>query len=257
MGDKRILLTSLTAILVVCGNGCGKNEENTVQELKIESIDGKAVPESADETEAPPASPIEGIISEQSFEIQLDDWGEVYFASLCPSDESGRPGFVLIKNDEIVYTFPQPEMSAASEFVEVSAVAFRDYNMDEKTDVIVLTTYRDREGDSTWKEASIFLQENSDNMFYMDHPELESYRIEGKTEAGPSFYRDKFLEEHLYTQRLTDSISDLGDSWAEYVDYADSMSRNLGVSRQIELFAENREIWAEDIEYADDRYCFT
>ena len=76
--------------------------------------------------------------------------------------------------------------------MEVGAVAFRDYNMDGKTDVLVLVTYR--EGESTWNEPAIFLQENSDNMFYMDHPEFLDYRIEGNTQAGPSFYRDTFLE---------------------------------------------------------------
>ncbi len=240
--------------MAVCISGCGNTKENAAQELQIERMEEETGGTSAEKT-GTQASPIEGIIEGQSFEIQLDDWGEVFFASLYPTDESGRPAFVLVRDGEIVYTFPEPAGDAENEFVEVGAVAFRDYNRDGKTDVLVLITYR--EGESTWNEPAIFLQENSDNMFYMDHPELADYRIEGNTQAGPSFYRDTFLEEYLYARRLTDSIAGFADSWAAYVDYADSLSGVLSTERQIKLFAENRDIWADDIAYADDRYCFT
>lgn len=255
-GGSRFLLMGLTGMLAVCISGCGDAKENGAQELQIESMEEEAEDTATEETEAPTAqTSIEGIIEEQSFEIYLDDWGEVFFASMYPSDESGRPEFVLIRDDEIVYTFPEPSGDAVSEFVEVGAVAFRDYNMDGKTDVLVLVTYRD--GESTWNEPCIFLQEYSDNMFYLDHPELESYRIEGKTENGPSFYRDRFLEEYLDTQKRTESVADFADSWEAYVDYADSLSGILSVERQIDIFAKNRAVWIEDIEYADDRYCVT
>lgn len=245
----------LAGILAVGISGCGDTKEDHMQELQVESME-EETEAAAEETDAPAAqASIEGIIEEQSFEIQLDDWGEVFFASRYPSDENGRPEFVLIKDGEIVYTFPRLESEAVGEFVEVGAVAFRDYNMDERTDVLVLVTCRD--GEHTWNEPCIFLQEYSDNMFYLDHPELESYRVEGKTEAGPSFYRDRFLEEYLGAQRLTDSIADLADSWAAYVDYADGLSGILSVDQQIDVFAKNRALWIEDIEYADDRYCVT
>lgn len=251
MKKKRLLV--LTGMLAVCISGCGDVKEDKVQKLQIESIEKE--PEAASAEEPAAQASMEGIIEEQSFEIHLDDWGEVFFASMYPSDESGRPEFLLLKDGEIVYTFPQTETAAAGEFVEIGAVAFRDYNMDGKTDVLALVTYRD--GESTWNEPCIFLQEYSDNMFYMDHPELESYRIEGKAETGPSFYRDRFLEEYLGTQGLTNSVADFADSYVAYVDYADSLLGIPGVEQQIDVFAENREIWMEDVEYADDRYCVT
>lgn len=272
MKNRKIIL--LTAFLVFCIDGCGKNEKSIIQEpykeplhvetgveSKSESTDkenaadlGDAEGTDVNATEMEIPS-IKGIIKEQSFETKLDDWGQVFFASIAPADNKGEPMFALVKNEDIIYTFPKMEKSTDIEFAEVSAVAFRDYNQDGKQDVIALVTYSD--GKQEWNEASIFLQENSDNMFYIDHPDLERYQIEEKAEGGPSFYRDTFLEEYLKTQKLTNSVADLLESWKDYMEYADGTLGILSVGQQIKLFAQNRQIWAKDIEYADDRYCFT
>ena len=103
----------------------------------------------------------------------------------------------------------------------------------------------------------VFLQENSDNMFYLDHPELKDYKVDGKTETGPSFYRDTFLEEYLSKQKLTERMADLSDSWADYVDYADSLAGSFSAERQIKIFAENRAVWMEGMDYANDVFRFT
>ncbi len=263
MKNRRIIF--LTVILIFCIYGCGKNDGGIVQEpykepLNVEASSGTQGNDGKnggmdEEDAADFGDAIKGIIKEQSFEMELDDWGEVFFVSIEPIDNKGEPTFALMKNEDIVYTFPKAEKSAETKFAGVSAVAFRDYNQDGKQDVIVLITYSD--GEREWNEAGIFLQENADNMFYLDHPELKSYQIEGITENGPSFYRDTFLEEYLSAQRLTDSIASLMESWKDYAEYADGMLGILSVKQQIELFAQNRLIWAKDVEYANDRYCFT
>ena len=269
----------LSIFFIFCINGCGKKEEDIAQGLQWEKVDTEAESESADgegtpghvdkeglvnpggegETGGDGAEEsvpfVEGMIKDQSFETELDDWGKVFFASIAPTDGGGEPVFALLKNEEIVYTFPDAKMSTESKFTGVSAVAFRDYNQDGKKDVIVLVTYSD--GGHEWNEPRVFLQENSDNMFYLDHPGLKSRRVEGAAESGPSFYRDTFLEEYLMAQSLTDSVALLAESWADYVDYADASLGMLSTERQIELFALNRAVWAKEVEYADDRYCFT
>ncbi len=265
--------------LLLCMHGCGRNGESMGPGRQGETANGRtdlgtadsngdfgSIKEEepvdlgngegkdADET-GETAYFVEGMIKEQSFETKLDDWGEVFFASIAPADGGGEPTFALLKNGNIVYTFPKTQKSAKNAFAGVSGVTFRDYNQDGKLDVIVLVAYGD--GSRQWNEPGVFLQENSDNMFYLDHPDLESYRVEGKAEDGPSFYRDTFLEEYLSGQWLTDSVADLAESWKDYAEYADGMSGSLSVERQIELFAQNRMIWAKDVEYANDRYCFT
>lgn len=248
------------AFLIFCMNGCGKKDAGTDVQLQWEKVDRKAGDETADSGENPEGTDetlpfVEGMIKEQSFETELDDWGAVFFASIEPADGGKEPVFELLQKGEVVYTFPNADKSTGNIFTGVSAVTFRDYNQDGKQDVIVLAAYSD--GSHEWKEPIIFLQEYSDNMFYLDHPGLESYRIEGETGNGPSFYRDTFLEEYLSAQGKTDSIAGLAESWKDYVEYADSCMGILSAERQIELFALNRMVWAKEPGYADDRYCFT
>ena len=197
----------------------------------------------------------ENMIEEQSFEVELDGWGRAMFVSASPENGTGEPSFFLLKGGEKVYTFPEKAAQKSDEFVEVSAVSFTDYNGDGKKDVIVLASYQN--GGDTWNEAEIFLQENPDNMFYMDYPDMESYRLEEKSESGPSFYRDQFLEEYLSAQRYTDKISDITGTWVSYMDYVNSLNGFWDTEQQLALLAACRDKWMEDVDYADDRYCFT
>lgn len=265
------------AILAFGVSGCGKSDEGIVMEPEWESAYGESgsgntdnggASESADGKDAAAAENndgsagnkeaaplIEGMIPEQSFETELDGWGKVFFASVMPLGESRTPGFLLLKNGETVYTFPETSESTGEKFETVNAVSFQDYNQDGKKDVIVLAAYGS--GENRRNEALVFLQENSDNMFYLDHPALKDYRVDGETGAGPSFYRDTFLEEYLSDEGLTERMADLMDSWADYVDYADSLSGSFSAKRQIKIFAQNRAVWMEGMDYANDIFQFT
>ena len=253
---KKAGIILLMAVLSFGITGCGKSDGEIVAEPQWESADasgaGNEKEAGGDGTKVPFA---EGMIPEQSFETELDGWGKIFFVSVMPQGESGAPEFMLIKNGETVYTFPEPSKNPGGKFEAVSAVAFQDYNKDVKKDVIVLAEYGS--GENRRNEAMVFLQENSDNMFYLDHPELKDYKVDGKTETGPSFYRDTFLEEYLSRQKLTERMADLSDSWADYVDYADSLAGSFSTERQIKIFAENRAVWMEGMDYANDVFRFT
>lgn len=135
-------------------------------------------------------------------------------------------------------------------------VKFSDVNMDGKKDVLLLLQYCN-DGDS-WNMPVIFLQENPDNMMYLDYPNLESYKVEAKTENGTPFYRDTFFEEFLGKQHLTEKLSDMEGVWTDYVEYLDSISgATMDIQKQIEVFAQNRDKWATDIDFADEQYKFT
>ena len=129
-------------------------------------------------------------------------------------------------------------------------------NMDGKKDILLLLQYSN-DGDS-WNMPVIFLQENPDNMMYLDYPNLESYKVEAKTENGNPFYRDTFLEEFLSEQHLTEKLSDMEGVWTDYVKYVDSISgATKDIQKQIEIFAQNRDKWAVDIDFANEQYKFT
>lgn len=201
---KRIGFLLLLVFLLIAMPACAKREDNRPNEQMNEEI---------------PETEIEGLIEEQSFEVELDGWGKVTFASIAPVNPGGAPEFVLAKDNEIIYTFPG--IDRADTFVQISAVSFEDYNEDGKKDVIVLAEYSN--GVNTWNEPCIFLQENPDNMLYLNYPFLESYMRKGEAGEGPSFYRDTLLEEYLSKQRLTEKVSDITGTWADYVEYVDGL----------------------------------
>ena len=47
------------------------------------------------------------VIENQTFEIQLNDWGMVTFTSVAPEENSNDPEFLLVKNDKVIYEFPK------------------------------------------------------------------------------------------------------------------------------------------------------
>ena len=90
------------------------------------------------------------MIPEQSFDVTLDDWGEVKFVSCKPTynvDPREYASFFLLRDDQIVYRFPyryreKDNTTGKSDhigsFDSVGAVAFRDVNNNGKKDIIII-----------------------------------------------------------------------------------------------------------------------
>lgn len=132
-----------------------KIEENTRQETyasESESQEGMKLNE--EEPDYDEYDSIEQInkymIPEQSFDVSLDDWGEVQFVSRRPAP--GEFGdwrvatFYLVKDDQVLYKFPYRFENNSSRgyigiFDSVGAIAFRDINGDKKDDIIIITYY--------------------------------------------------------------------------------------------------------------------
>jgi outer membrane murein-binding lipoprotein Lpp len=88
------------------------------------------------------------IIPDQSFDAELNDWGEVRFISYGP--EAGADfedvSFYLMKDNKVVYSFPyygenNKTDNYAGLFDSVESVGFRDVNNDNLKDVIVIINY--------------------------------------------------------------------------------------------------------------------
>ncbi len=91
----------------------------------------------------------EYMIPEQSFDITLNDWGEVRFVT-CEPDPSkkellGDVTFYLLKEDEILYRFPYILEGKISSgyglFWDVKFVIFMDTNDDGKEDIVIGPEY--------------------------------------------------------------------------------------------------------------------
>lgn len=88
------------------------------------------------------------IIEEQSFQVELNDWGEVRFVSYEPSsserDLQEDVTFYLLKEEEILYQFPYigaDRTSGHGFYWDVKFVMFTDTNADGKEDVVIGAEY--------------------------------------------------------------------------------------------------------------------
>ena len=88
------------------------------------------------------------IIEEQSFQVELNDWGEVRFVSYEP-DSSKRDlqedvTFYLLKDEEVLYQFPyisEDYTSGYGFYWDVKFIIFTDTNADGKEDVVIGAEY--------------------------------------------------------------------------------------------------------------------
>ncbi|WP_349948706.1 hypothetical protein ABFV83_09910 [Lacrimispora sp. BS-2] len=88
------------------------------------------------------------IIPDQSFDVELNEWGNVRFISYAP--EAGADfedvSFYLMKDNKVVYSFPyygenNRTDTYAGLFDGVESVGFRDVNHDNLKDIIVIINY--------------------------------------------------------------------------------------------------------------------
>lgn len=114
------------------------------------------------------------MIPEQSFDVTLDDWGEVTFVACKPTYkiEHEYASFYLLRDEQILYRFPyryeDNTMGHEGSFDSVGAVAFRDINDDGKDDIIVIVYYYSGAGPTGMvprPDIRIFLAE--ENEFYL------------------------------------------------------------------------------------------
>ena len=226
MMKKKLLQMMLIGIVfgvAGCGEADGSESKTEVSSQSVENLKEFGTP-----------------IEEQTFEVTLNDWGKVTFASFAPENASFQPNglnpdvrFCLIDNGEVLYEMPgwNEEHTNADLFLAVSAVAFKDYNEDGLLDVITLCEYETMSGDG-----------------------FQTARIYFQLEDKQGFEEDTQLTEYLSKQHCTDSISAIMDAKEDYWDYFTSMNGQWGTYDQILIMAENKEMWTEELEYADEVY---
>ncbi len=88
------------------------------------------------------------IIPDQSFDVELNDWGDVKFISYSPKAGADFEdvSFCLMKDNKVIYSFPyygenNKTDTYAGLFDSVESVGFRDVNNDNLKDIIVIINY--------------------------------------------------------------------------------------------------------------------
>lgn len=80
-------------------------------------------------------------IPEQSFQVELNEWGTVDFVSGYYGEGRTRDlTFYIEKNEDVLYELPTEEADRGL-LDQVQAIGFRDVNKDGKKDVIAIYTY--------------------------------------------------------------------------------------------------------------------
>ena len=180
------------------------------------------------------------LIEEQTFDVTLNDWGNVTFASFAPENSSYQTDgmntdvrFCLVKNGEVLYEMPgfNEEHTTADMFLAVSAVAFKDYNDDGLLDVITICEYESMSGEG-----------------------FQTARIYFQLEDKQGFEEDSLLTEYLSERQCTDSIAAIMSAKEGYQDYFTSVNGQWGTYDQLYIMAENKEMWTAELEFANDVY---
>lgn len=200
--EKNIKRTLLCAAVVgLMLTGCGEKEQvNGEENIQHSSEMGKQESDATDSaSNAADSSSVDGIvdgqqegelymdipegqIQEQSFEVTLDGWGEVTFASFEPEHDTftqnsivlyGDARFMLLKDEKVVYVFPEVYLNngmTGQKYEKVLAVSFKDYDEDGRQDILLLVEYGGVQGidiGEVWTEARIYTQDEGEREFHL------------------------------------------------------------------------------------------
>lgn len=167
------------------------------------------------------------VIEDQSFMLDINDWGLVRFVSSGPDllkNPKGDVTFELWKNNEPVYAFPhvaKDNIRTVDTFCQIEAVSFRDYDKDGYTDVIIICTYQRDMGESVgarYQEARVY--KGAEKSFrYMDEMSLS-----------------------LNIAKQNKTIAQIMEQIEE--EETDSAKAKLDVYRQLKIFAEAKDEWS-------------
>ena len=207
---KKRLGAAVLAILMLGITGCGSAKQDTMGVL----------------------------IPDQTFEVTLNDWGKVTFASYAPENgvymaDGQNPDvrFGLVQDDQTIYEFPGANEAYTSTdlFLAVSAISFKDYNDDGLQDVITICEYETMAGEG-YQIARVY------------------YQLEEKQ----GFVEDALLTQYLSEQRKTENIAAVLEMKEAYREYADSLNGQQELHAQLSVMAREKEVWAVQAEFANE-----
>lgn len=225
---KKKILVILTAVMMFGVLACGTSKEKIQLETQKNELT------ETEEEQKISVQPVGTFIEEQSFEVELNDWGNVTFASYVPEITSFLPDglnpdirFYLMDEEKMLYEFPgwNEEHTVTDMFLTISAVAFKDYNEDDLLDVITLCEYETMSGEG-----------------------YQLGRVYFQLEDRKGFAEDSLLTEYLLKNHKNDSIATILEAKNEYWDYKDSLEGHRSTYNQFTIMAENKALWIEDYE---------
>lgn len=197
-GLRRILYTvSLIGLMALTGcsqrtaaaPGAGSDGTMTDggnQEIHIYSDTQAVSPDTQDD--APATDNGWDIIQDQSFDVNLEGWGKARFVSCKPDDSRDTPHFYLMRDNQVLYTFPwQDRTGTPGVFDSVRFVAFPDLDKDGRKDVIIGVGKVSQNTDSPVPYSVISIYMNRENGF--DADEVLSGQVNEAVMYGETDYK--------------------------------------------------------------------
>lgn len=178
-------------------------------------------------------------IEDQSFFTELESWGEVEFVSYAP-DILENPmqdvTFRLEREGGEVFDFPEVRsgnLRVNDRFEQIDAVAFKDYDKDGYTDIIIICTYEQTAGEDEGAR----------------HQEVRIYKG-----AEQTF---RYMEQLCFTLNVNGKNQSISQVFEEIEEEElDLSGLDANVRKQLEVFAENREQWVPQ-EYGSTAFGYT
>lgn len=233
---KYITLAACTFMLGLSACGTQDASDVTESEKEQENLTESEVETETNVTELPSEKEdsesfpnADRVVYDQTFEVNLEGWGDVTFVTYKPENEGGDAEYKLFQDGEEVYTF---ESWKGENYTTTKAVAFQDYNGDGYKDVIIISQYLDtyEQTPEYYDVAQVFIQ----------NPEEQT------------FLRDKMLGEALSKNQRTDSIASVMGYRNEYVAWLAWFEHN-GVSyAESKLIADASDIWLNSMDYTNE-----
>ena len=165
-------------------------------------------------------------IEDQSFSLDLEGWGEVEFVSYAPDiTESFQQdvSFSLEQNGGEVFAFPEvrdENLRVNDRFDRIEAVAFKDYDQDGYTDIIIICTYEQTYGEDAGAR----------------HQEVRIYK------GGERVFR--YMDQLCFTLNVNGKNQSISQVLEEIEEEApDLSSMDEDIRKQLEVFAETKEQW--------------
>ena len=194
-------LMALTGCSQKAGAAAGAGSEGMLtdggnQEIRIYSDTQAVSPDIRDD--APAADNGWDIIQDQSFDVNLEGWGEARFVSCKPDDSLDTPHFYLMRDNQVLYTFPwQDRTGTPGVFDSVRFVSFPDLDKDGRKDVIIGVGKVFQNTDSRIPYSVISIYMNRENGF--DTADVLTDKVNEAVMYGEADYKEAaaFVEEFM------------------------------------------------------------
>lgn len=117
------------------------------------------------------------VIQDQTFQVNLEEWGDVMFTSYAPDTSVNMFNdvtFALVKNGDTIFEFPGMEennIRGTSIFEGIKAVGFKDYNGDGRKEIIIINQYASSTGNDVaqwFDEVRVYCRRGDEQEFTLD-----------------------------------------------------------------------------------------